>query len=79
MEETPPAPEEPDEKLTPEELSALSGAHLLKRFWISARGFWGRKGDRFAWPCCVGLLVLIGLNVVSVRDQCLEPRTVRRH
>ncbi|WP_349294028.1 ABC transporter ATP-binding protein/permease [Rhizobium sp. AN80A] len=63
MEETPPAPEEPDEKLTPEELERARKAYLLKRFWISARGFWGRKGDRFAWPCCVGLLVLIGLNV----------------
>ncbi|MBB3965362.1 putative ATP-binding cassette transporter [Rhizobium metallidurans] len=63
MEETPPAPEEPDEKLTPEELERARKAYLLKRFWISARGFWGCKGDRFAWPCCVGLLVLIGLNV----------------
>nr|WP_283192796.1 ABC transporter ATP-binding protein/permease [Rhizobium sp. AN80A] len=63
VEETPPAPEEPDEKLTPEELERARKAYLLKRFWISARGFWGRKGDRFAWPCCVGLLVLIGLNV----------------
>ncbi|WP_183900922.1 ABC transporter ATP-binding protein/permease [Rhizobium metallidurans] len=63
VEETPPAPEEPDEKLTPEELERARKAYLLKRFWISARGFWGCKGDRFAWPCCVGLLVLIGLNV----------------
>jgi putative ATP-binding cassette transporter len=63
VEEAPPAPEEPDEKLSPEEFERARKAYLLKRFWISARGFWGRNGGRFAWLCCVALLVLIGLNV----------------
>ncbi|MBB3383703.1 putative ATP-binding cassette transporter [Rhizobium sp. BK609] len=36
---------------------------MLSRFWISARGYWSRRGDRFAWPCSIGLLALIGLNV----------------
>ncbi|HXI08584.1 MAG: ABC transporter ATP-binding protein/permease [Bradyrhizobium sp.] len=57
----PPPPEvvEPDPKLTPEEAEALRKSYLLTRFWISARGFWGRNGDRFAWPFSIGLLILI--------------------
>lgn len=49
--------------LTPEELEHARKKYLLKRFWISARGYWSRHGDRLAWPCSIGLLVLIGTNV----------------
>ena len=49
--------------LTPEELEHARKKYLLKRFWISARGYWSRHGDRLAWPCSIGLLVLIGINV----------------
>lgn len=49
--------------MTPEELEEARKAFLLKRFWISARGFWGRQGDRLAWPLSIGLLVMIGINV----------------
>nr|WP_246091831.1 ABC transporter ATP-binding protein/permease [Rhizobium smilacinae] len=49
--------------LTPEELEHARKKYLLKRFWISARGYWSRHGDRFAWPCSIGLLILIGTNV----------------
>ncbi|RWX79353.1 ABC transporter ATP-binding protein/permease [Neorhizobium lilium] len=54
---------EPDPQLTPEEAEEARRAYLLKRFWISARGFWGRRGNKWAWPCCIGLLALIGINV----------------
>ncbi len=37
--------------------------HLLRRFWTSAGGFWGRGGDRFAWALTGGLLVLIILQL----------------
>jgi vitamin B12/bleomycin/antimicrobial peptide transport system ATP-binding/permease protein len=50
-------------ELTPEQAERVRKAYLLKRFWISARGYWGRHGDRFAWPCSIGLLCLIGINV----------------
>jgi putative ATP-binding cassette transporter len=57
----PPPPEavEPDEELPPEEAAQLRKAYLLTRFWISARGYWGRKGDRLAWVFTIGLLLLI--------------------
>ncbi|MDA9442311.1 ABC transporter ATP-binding protein [Bradyrhizobium sp. CCBAU 51745] len=61
----PPPPEvlEPDSELTPEEVEQARRDYLLTRFWISARGFWSRKGDRLAWPFSIGLVVLIVLTV----------------
>lgn len=53
----------PHHDMTPEEVEEARKAFLLKRFWISARGFWGRQGDRLAWPLSIGLLVMIGINV----------------
>src|SRR6201996_2126626 len=57
----PPPPEvvEPDPELTPEEAEQARKEYLLTRFWISARGYWGQKGDRLAWPFSIGLLLLI--------------------
>ncbi|NPV22397.1 ABC transporter ATP-binding protein/permease [Bradyrhizobium aeschynomenes] len=57
----PPPPEvvEPDPELTPEEAEQVRKRYLLTRFWISARGYWGKTGDRLAWPFTIGLLVLI--------------------
>jgi putative ATP-binding cassette transporter len=62
---TPPPPElvEPDPGLSPEEAEQARKNYLLTRFWISARGFWGRNGDRLAWPFSIGLVVLIVLTV----------------
>ncbi len=54
---------EPDPELTPEEAEQARKRYLLTRFWISARGYWSRRGDGFAWPCTIGLLALIGMNV----------------
>jgi vitamin B12/bleomycin/antimicrobial peptide transport system ATP-binding/permease protein len=61
----PPPPEilEPDPDLTPEQAEQVRKDYLLTRFWISARGFWGKSGDRLAWPFSIGLLVLIIANV----------------
>lgn len=64
----------PDDPLPPEELEPASGLtpqqaeearkrYLLKRFLISARGFWSRRGDGLAWPFSIGLLAMIGVNV----------------
>ncbi|MBB4363265.1 putative ATP-binding cassette transporter [Bradyrhizobium sp. CIR18] len=60
-----PPPEllEPDPELTPEEAEQARKDYLLTRFWISARGFWGRNGDRLAWPFSLGLGALIVLTV----------------
>ncbi|WP_315800849.1 ABC transporter ATP-binding protein/permease [Bradyrhizobium sp. SZCCHNS3002] len=61
----PPPPElvEPDPELSPEEAEQLRKRYLLTRFWISARGYWGRSGDRLAWAFTIGLLVLIVATV----------------
>ncbi|MBW9055518.1 ABC transporter ATP-binding protein/permease [Rhizobium mesosinicum] len=59
----PPDVIESDPDLTPEEAERARKKYLLKRFWISARGYWSRKGDGFAWPCSIGLLVMICMNV----------------
>jgi putative ATP-binding cassette transporter len=36
---------------------------LLTLFWISAKGFWGKGGDRLAWIFSIGLVILIVTNV----------------
>lgn len=61
----PPPPDlvESDPAMTPEELERARKKYLLRRFWISARGYWGRRGDKIAWPFSVGLLALICINV----------------
>ncbi len=61
----PPPPEvvEPDPELSPEEAEQVRKDYLLTRFWISARGYWGKKGDRLAWAFTIGLLILIVANV----------------
>jgi putative ATP-binding cassette transporter len=59
----PPEAVEPDPRLTREEAEQARKKYLLRRFWISGQGYWGRRGDRLAWPCTLGLLVLIGVNV----------------
>ncbi|WP_315785750.1 ABC transporter ATP-binding protein/permease [Bradyrhizobium sp. SZCCHNPS1003] len=61
----PPPPElvEPDPELSPEEAEQLRKRYLLTRFWISARGYWGKSGDRLAWAFTFGLLFLIVATV----------------
>src|SRR6195952_2373802 len=61
----PPPPEvvETDPELSPEEAEQTRKDYLLTRFWISARGFWGRGGDRLAWLFLTGLLILFVANV----------------
>ncbi len=62
-EELPPEEAEPATGLTPEEAEEARRRYLLKRFWISARGFWSRRGDKLAWVFTLGLLTMIGINV----------------
>ncbi|WP_033838974.1 ABC transporter ATP-binding protein/permease [Mesorhizobium loti] len=60
-----PPPEllDPKAKHTPEQVEQARKKYLLKRFWISARAYWSRNGDRLAWPCTLALLALISINV----------------
>jgi vitamin B12/bleomycin/antimicrobial peptide transport system ATP-binding/permease protein len=57
--EPPPEVVEPDPELSPEEAEQARKEYLLTRFWISARGYWGKNGDRLAWPFSILLLILI--------------------
>jgi len=57
----PPPPEavEPDPEMSEEEAEQARKDYLLTRFWITARGYWGRNGDRLAWLFTIGLSLLI--------------------
>ena len=61
----PPPPEvvEPDPEMSEEEAEQARKDYLLTRFWMSARGYWGKGGDRLAWLFTIGLLLLIIANV----------------
>src|SRR6202048_2535197 len=61
----PPPPEvlEPDPDLSLEDAEQARKDYLLTRFWISAKGFWGKSGDRLAWIFSIGLVILIVTNV----------------
>jgi len=61
--EPPPQLPEPEPGLSPEEAEAERREYLLTRFWLSARGFWGKNGYRLAWPLSLGLVVLIVATV----------------
>ncbi|MFA6153706.1 ABC transporter ATP-binding protein/permease [Mesorhizobium sp.] len=59
----PPDVVEPESQLTPEQAEQARKKYLLRRFWISGRGYWSRHGDKLSWPLTIGLLVLICVNV----------------
>jgi putative ATP-binding cassette transporter len=63
VEAPPPEVVETDPALTPGEAEQARRDYLLKRFWISARGFWGAGGGRLAWAFSGGLLGLILLQI----------------
>ena len=56
----PPAvpPEEPDVNGL-EDNDGLRRKYLLRRFWYSARLFWGKNGGLAAWPLSLAMLALI--------------------
>jgi putative ATP-binding cassette transporter len=63
VEAPPPELLETDPELSPEEAEQARKDYLLTRFWISAKGFWGRGGDRLAWIFSIGLVILIVANI----------------
>src|ERR1700716_553829 len=54
----PPPPEvlEADPDFSPEEAEQARKDYLMTRFWISAKGFWGKGGDRLARIFSIGLV-----------------------
>src|SRR3977135_1635198 len=59
VEAPPPEVVEPDPELSPEEAEQARKDYLLTRFWISAKGFWGKGGDRLAARVFNRLVVLL--------------------
>jgi len=49
----------------PRALEVAKRRYLVRRFWNSAKGFWGRKGDRLAWLLSGAVLALILLNLAA--------------
>jgi putative ATP-binding cassette transporter len=43
----------------------LKRRYLLRRFWKSAAGFWGKRGERLAWVLSGALLLIILLNLAT--------------
>ena len=41
----------------------LKRRHLLRRFWKSAAGFWGKREERLSWVLSGALLLIILLNL----------------
>ena len=54
------APEQPEEYT-----GELKRRYLLRRFWKSAAGFWGKRGTRLSWVLCGTLLLIILLNLAT--------------
>ena len=50
--------------------------HLLRRFWRSAGGFWGRQGWRLAWVLCTAL---VSIALAPPRRHLWHERLASRH
>src|SRR6266850_913602 len=59
----PPEAVETNPELSPGEAEEARKDYLLTRFWITARGYWGKNGGRLAWAFSIGLMILIVANV----------------
>lgn len=47
------------------DLTTSRRKYLLRRFWFTARLYWGRAGDRHAWPLSAGVIILILLALAA--------------
>src|SRR5262245_46377739 len=54
---------EPADEDEQESLDQIRRRYLLRRFWLSAKGFWGRNGAKLAWPFSITLAALIVIDV----------------
>jgi putative ATP-binding cassette transporter len=52
-------------KTTPTGEDAGDRRHLLRRFWRSAGGFWGRQGSRLAWALGAALVLIVLLLLAA--------------
>jgi putative ATP-binding cassette transporter len=54
-----------EEKRPDVDAGELKRRYLLRRFWKSAAGFWGKCGERFSWVFSGVLLCIILLNLAT--------------
>ena len=54
----------------------LKRRYLLRRFWKSAAGFWGKRGERVSWVLSGTLLLIILLNLATSYGMNLWNREV---
>ena len=59
-----------------EDTDELRRQYLLRRFWQTASGFWGRRGRRIAWILSGTLLVIILLNIAASYGMNLWNRAI---
>jgi putative ATP-binding cassette transporter len=59
---------DPPEDVFPQDPGAeeLRRRYLVRRFWESARKFWGRRGHRLAWPLSGVILLIVVLNLFAL-------------
>jgi vitamin B12/bleomycin/antimicrobial peptide transport system ATP-binding/permease protein len=71
-----------DDEDTPDDVSpgggtsSLPRGFLLRRFWRSAAGYWGRKGHRSAWPLSGAVLLIVVLNLGTLYGMNLWNRGI---
>jgi vitamin B12/bleomycin/antimicrobial peptide transport system ATP-binding/permease protein len=51
------------DEISPGGAEEVRRSYLLRRFWRSAAGFWGKRGKRCAWPLSGAVLLIIFLNL----------------
>jgi putative ATP-binding cassette transporter len=62
--------------LSAAETEQLRRRYLLRRFWRTALGFWGRRGGRLAWVLSAVLLLIIAVNVAATYGMNLWNRAI---
>src|SRR5689334_5989518 len=59
-----------------EDTQELRRRYLLTRFWQTARGYWSKRGHRFAWVLSGMLLLIVLVNVATAYGMNLWNRAI---
>ena len=59
-----------------EDTDELRRQYLLRRFWQTAGGFWGKRGRRIAWVLSIVLFIIILLNIAASYGMNLWNRAI---
>jgi putative ATP-binding cassette transporter len=67
---------EEEQELDADETEQLRRSYLLRRFWQSARGFWGERGRSVAWILSGTLFLIVLLNIAASYGMNLWNRAI---